>query len=61
VDKLWTKCQKNDESAQFSNADNMAVIGVLSTQILHRGIIAAPPSDDRVTPKTLIERLEAKP
>lgn len=36
---LWTKCRAQDGVA-LSNADNMALTGVLSTQLLHRELIA---------------------
>jgi asparagine synthase (glutamine-hydrolysing) len=35
VAQLWSKCRTRGDSAQFSNADNMALVGVLSTQLLH--------------------------
>ena len=34
VSALWAKCLKQGGLAQFSNADNMAVVGVLSTHLL---------------------------
>ncbi len=33
------RCLRKDGAAQFSNADNMAIVGVLSTQLLHRRFI----------------------
>ena len=36
VAQLWAKCRADAATAQFSNADNMALVGVLSTQLLHR-------------------------
>lgn len=41
---LWQKCQRalSRGAEQFSNADNMAVVGVLSTQLLHEVMIARP-------------------
>jgi asparagine synthase (glutamine-hydrolysing) len=35
---LWTKCRAQ-RGAALSNADNMALTGVLSTQLLHRELI----------------------
>jgi asparagine synthase (glutamine-hydrolysing) len=35
VAQLWAKCRARGDGAQFSNADNMALVGVLSTQLLH--------------------------
>ena len=34
VERLWAKCRA--APGQLSNADNMALVGVLSTQLLHR-------------------------
>jgi asparagine synthase (glutamine-hydrolysing) len=39
VAQLWTKCRTRGEGA-LSNADNMALTGVLSTQLLHRALIS---------------------
>ncbi len=41
VDRLWAKCRA--APGQLSNADNMALVGVLSTQLLHRQLIASQP------------------
>ncbi len=59
IQALWKKCRSRDGDAPFSNADNMAIVGVLSTQLLHHQFIAngpplAPPV---VTPKTIIDKL----
>lgn len=43
VAQLWKKCQAR-AAAQFSNTDNMAVVGVLSTHLVWRDLIAASPS-----------------
>jgi asparagine synthase (glutamine-hydrolysing) len=45
VMQLLRKCRARGSSGQFSNADNMALVGVLSTQLLHRQLIARGPSD----------------
>jgi asparagine synthase (glutamine-hydrolysing) len=44
VTQLWVKCKARARDGQFSNTDNMAVVGVLSTQLLHRQLIAEPPT-----------------
>ena len=31
VQRLWRKCQATPDGHPFSNADNMAVVGILST------------------------------
>ncbi len=57
VDQLWKKCTSRHADGQFSNADNMAIVGVLSTQILHAKYVAACPAPEtEVTLKTLIEK-----
>jgi asparagine synthase (glutamine-hydrolysing) len=57
IAQLWHKCKSRKDEAQFSNADNMAVVGVLSTQLLHAAFIARCPSPPKtVTLKTLIEK-----
>jgi asparagine synthase (glutamine-hydrolysing) len=40
VAQLWKKLRAQGGAGQFSNADNMAIVGVLSTQLLHRQMIA---------------------
>jgi asparagine synthase (glutamine-hydrolysing) len=59
VAALWQKCRGSSADGQLSNADNMALVGVLSTQLLHRTLVAAPPSDDHrgLVMKTVIEPL----
>lgn len=39
VAQLWSKCRARSGDGQFSNTDNMAVIGVLSTQLLHSRLV----------------------
>ena len=41
VARLWAKCRAGGEAA-MSNADDMALTGVLSTQLLHHALIATP-------------------
>jgi asparagine synthase (glutamine-hydrolysing) len=61
VEGLWRKCQATAGGAQFSNADNMALVGVLSTGLLHAQLVRAP-QPGRVNPsfKTWVDR-EASP
>jgi asparagine synthase (glutamine-hydrolysing) len=59
VSRLWAKCRAQAHAPQFSNTDNMALVGVLSTQLLHRQLLRAAPSSALRTPKTLVERLGA--
>ena len=58
VARLWKKCQATGGGAQFSNADNMALVGVLSTGLLHEQLVRRPPA--RATDvhcRTFIDRL----
>jgi len=58
VARLWKKCQATGGGAQFSNADNMALVGVLSTGLLHQQLVRRPPA--RATDihcRTTIDRL----
>jgi len=58
VERLWKKCQASGAGAQFSNADNMALVGVLSTGLLHRQLVRRPPERAAAVPfRTLIDRL----
>ena len=60
VEGLWRKCQASGGGAQFSNADNMALVGVLSTSLLHQRLVGTPPS--RRSPGrflTVVDRLSA--
>jgi asparagine synthase (glutamine-hydrolysing) len=43
VERLWRKCESTGGGEQFSNADNMALVGVLSTGLLHQELVAQPP------------------
>ncbi|HQY64014.1 MAG: asparagine synthase (glutamine-hydrolyzing) [Myxococcales bacterium] len=54
---LWKKCLARAASGQFSNADNMAVVGMLSTQLVHEHIVARPAAPRVVPIKTVIDRL----
>ena len=44
VQRLWNKCRERHEDSQFSNSDNMALVGVLSTQLLDHSMIRSVPS-----------------
>jgi asparagine synthase (glutamine-hydrolysing) len=56
VQALWQKCKARGDESQFSNADNMAVVGVLSTHLLHRQLIDVQPASRSVELRTLVER-----
>lgn len=54
---LWQKCRLRADAGQFSNTDNMAVVGVLSTQLLHQHFVRQVPEAGPPVPiRTLIER-----
>jgi asparagine synthase (glutamine-hydrolysing) len=54
--RVLDKCRDRAESGQFSNADNMAVVGVLSTQLVYDQFIRRRPESDPVTFKTIVDR-----
>ncbi len=57
VRALWQKCRAHATDGQFSNADNMAVVGVLSTQLLHNRFIRHPPDAERsISFDTMVEK-----
>jgi asparagine synthase (glutamine-hydrolysing) len=43
VAQLWKKLKSRTDDAQFSNSDNMALVGVLSTQVLHERFVKQRP------------------
>jgi asparagine synthase (glutamine-hydrolysing) len=57
VTRLWRKCLSAGGGAQFSNADNMGLVGVLSTGLLHEELIERAPARGTVRCRTLIDRL----
>ncbi len=58
VQTLWKKLRERKDDAQFSNADNMALVGVLSTQLLGSEILGAPlPDETALVFKTVVDRV----
>ncbi len=58
VERLWRKCRASAGGEQFSNADNMAVVGVLSTGLLHEELVRrAPEGATRLELRTVVDRL----
>ena len=55
VAALWAKCRGRDQAGQFSNTDNMALVGVLSTQLLWQTLVARAPHAPEVSIQTRIE------
>ena len=47
VAQLLRKCRARNNEGQFSNSDNMALVGVLSTQLLHQQFIANRPDGSK--------------
>jgi asparagine synthase (glutamine-hydrolysing) len=57
VEMLWKKVAARKDDAQLSNTDNMALVGVLSTQLLHHHVLhAAPDSGEDAHFKTYVDR-----
>jgi asparagine synthase (glutamine-hydrolysing) len=57
VGQLWRKCQAAADQGQYSNADNMALVGVLSTQLLHQELVRGQAARPPITFKTRVDRL----
>lgn len=56
--RFHAKCRDRRVESQFSNADNMALVGILSTQLLHRDFVERPPNEGPAAEfGTLIDRL----
>ncbi|GEJ57610.1 asparagine synthase (glutamine-hydrolyzing) [Anaeromyxobacter diazotrophicus] len=58
VARLWRKCRAGSAAAQLSHSDNMALVGVLSTALLHEQLVRRRP-ERRAAPElgTLVDRL----
>jgi asparagine synthase (glutamine-hydrolysing) len=58
VARLWAKCQATGGGEQFSNADNMALVGVLSTGLLWERLVRDRPGRDEAVPfRTVVDRM----
>ncbi len=57
VEHLWRKCRSQRDAGQFSNADNMALVGVLSTQLLHALLVRRAPRPAPPAMRTVVDRL----
>jgi asparagine synthase (glutamine-hydrolysing) len=58
VGRLWRKCQASEGAAQLSNADNMALVGVISTGLLHEQLVRRCPVRATGVPfRTYVDRL----
>ncbi|MBM4782527.1 MAG: asparagine synthase (glutamine-hydrolyzing) [Archangiaceae bacterium] len=54
VGALWRKCLTRSNDEQFSNTDNMAVVGILSAQLVHQQLVRETPSTKRPPLKTVV-------
>ncbi len=62
VAQLLAKCRTRAASGQFSNADNMGVVGVLSTQLVYDRFVRRRPELTRSSViRTLVDRAGAGP
>ena len=62
VERLWRKCRAGATGAQFSNADNMALVGVLSTGLLAELLVRrAPERHHPIEFQTSVDRLADAP
>ena len=60
--RLYEKCLGKRNESQFSNADNMAVVGILSTQLLHETFVAVAPREaGPATFQTMTDHLQGGP
>ncbi len=58
VERLWAKCRAAAPESRLSNADDMALVGVLSTQLLHHELVRRPPEREPAGPfQTVVDRL----
>jgi asparagine synthase (glutamine-hydrolysing) len=56
--KVYEKCRARSDEAQFSNADNMALVGILSTQLVHDSLIRRlGPSEPPASYRTYVDHL----
>jgi asparagine synthase (glutamine-hydrolysing) len=56
VAQLWRKCNEMS-AAQFSNTDNMALVGILSTQLTHEQLVKRGPDVRSIHLRTVVDRL----
>ncbi len=62
VQRLWRKCRANTGHAELSNADNMALVGVLSTGLLVEQLVRREPDRHHLVEfQTSVDRLVTPP
>ena len=60
--RLIQKCRARAAAGQFSNADNMGVVAVLSTQLVHHHFVDRRPEGDiPAFVRTIVDRVEVQP
>jgi asparagine synthase (glutamine-hydrolysing) len=60
VAQLWGKCKTRASEGQFSNTDNMALVGILSAQLLHHHFVKGRPDGSApITVRTDVNRMNA--
>jgi asparagine synthase (glutamine-hydrolysing) len=59
VARLWAKCRRS--AAQLSNTDNMGLVGVVSTQLVHRELLRRAPDVAPLAAPLVIDRLAEEP
>jgi asparagine synthase (glutamine-hydrolysing) len=60
VARLWKKCRDHSVAEPFSNADNMAFVGVISTQLLYdRFVRSRPTAASSLELRTHVDRVGA--
>jgi asparagine synthase (glutamine-hydrolysing) len=57
VTQLWRKCTEMSLT-QLSNADNMALVGILSTQLLHQHFVRVCPRGRGIRLRLLVDRAQ---
>jgi asparagine synthase (glutamine-hydrolysing) len=57
VGALWAKVRARRDEQALSNADNMGLVGVLSTQLLWERLLRRPPAPRPLPPGLCIDRL----
>lgn len=61
VERLWRKCRASAAGEQFSNADNMALVGVLSTGLLHEQLVRrVPATPSNMEFRTFVDRVPGR-
>jgi asparagine synthase (glutamine-hydrolysing) len=61
VSRLWKKSRAQPDGRPFSNADNMALVGILSTGLIHEALVrSAPVRVTGIPLATLVDRSDSR-